>query len=100
MKNPRLIQSKQGAISTDGDRVDLVTLLFDGYLLVVLSFGLLSSCEVFKSFDMVKHVSIVPFLLPQQTITDLKIVEEMFFILFECGVVSIYDLFYLKLVVL
>jgi hypothetical protein len=74
--------------SASDDHVDHVTLLFGGYLVVVLSFGLVASPDVVKWFEIVKNISGVPFLLPQQAIVDIAVAMEMLFILYHHGMVS------------
>ena len=65
-----------------------MTLLFSGYLVVVLSFGLVSSSDVVNWCEIVKNVSSVPFLLPQQSIADVTVAKEMLYILYQHGLVS------------
>ena len=56
---------------------------------MVLSFGFLTSADVVKSCEIVKDISTVPFLLPQQTIADIAVAKEMLFILYQHGLVSL-----------
>ena len=56
---------------------------------MVLSFGVLHSPEVLKCFEFAKHVPSVPYLLPQQSLTDMKAFEELLFLLYEHGIVGI-----------
>ena len=65
-----------------------MTLLYNGYLVVMLSFGLASSPDVVRWFEIVKNVSSVPFLLPQQSIADVAVAMEMLYILYQHGMVS------------
>ena len=88
LKCSRLVNSKQG-LPNEEDHLDYVTLLTSCSLIVVLSFSVLQSPEVLKCFEMLKHIPAVPFLLPQETITDIKASEEMLFILYEHGIVGI-----------
>ena len=87
LKSVRLLDSWQVS-SANGDHVDHVTLLFGGYLLVVLSFGVVASPDVVKWCEIVKNISGVPFLLPQQAIADVAVAKEMLFILYHHGMVS------------
>ena len=87
LKSFKIIDSQQVS-STDDDHVDHVTLLFGGYLIVVLSFGLVASSDLVRWCEIVKDISSVPFLLPQQAIADVTVAKEMLFILYQHGMVS------------
>lgn len=83
----RLLDSQQVSLEDD-EHVDRVTLLFGGYVVLVLSFGLVASADVLNWCEIVKNISGVPFLLPQQAIADVGVAKEMLFILYQHGLVS------------
>ena len=87
LKFGKLVGSQQVTSSAD-DHLDHVTLLYGGYLVVVLSFGLAASPDVLKWCEIIKNISSVPFLLPQQAIADVTVAMEKLFILYQHGLVS------------
>ncbi|CAB4021386.1 spatacsin-like isoform X2, partial [Paramuricea clavata] len=91
LKSFKIIDSQQVS-STDDDHVDHVTLLFGGYLIVVLSFGLVASSDLVRWCEIVKDISSVPFLLPQQAIADVSVAKEMLFILYQHGMIVVYNM--------
>ncbi|XP_028406945.1 spatacsin-like [Dendronephthya gigantea] len=87
----RLIESRQVSLEDD-EHADRVTLLFGGYIVLVLSFGLVASADVVNWCEIIKNVSGVPFLLPQQAIADVSVARDMLFILYQHGLIIVYDM--------